>query len=71
MGPGGVPKAGGARKRSQGGVAASSPIRSGKDGDLMSTMLARLQKLEALNTTYKKELQEKTEEIALLKDMNK
>ena len=48
-GPGGVPKAS-IRKSSQGaagnaaGIKAQSPVRSGgKDGDLMSTMLNRLQ----------------------------
>ena len=45
--------------------------RSGsKDGDLMSSMVARLQKLEALNLTLKSELREKTTKIISLDDEN-
>ena len=77
-GPGGVPKSS-VRKNSSGpaagsaaGMKAPSPVRSsGKDGDLMSTMLNRLQQVEALNLAYKKELAEKQELIDQLKDRNK
>ena len=37
----------------------------------MSSMLKRLQQVEALNVSLRKEVQEKTEQVALLKDQNK
>jgi len=43
---------------------------SGKDGDLLSSMAQRLQKLEALNNSLKKELQEKSDRIIALEDEN-
>ena len=45
--------------------------RSGsKDGDLVSSMVARLQKLEAMNTALKSELKEKNSKIVVLEDQN-
>jgi len=55
------------------GVAMSSPKRGGTrgaDGDLVSTMAARLAKLEAFNLTLKKELAEKNVKIAHLEAKN-
>lgn len=42
----------------------------GKDGDLMSTMMARLGKLESMNLALKSELKEKNTTIAHLEDTN-
>ena len=45
--------------------------RSGsKDGDLMSTMMQRLGKLEAMNLALKSELKEKNSKIMHLEDTN-
>ena len=41
-----------------------------KDGDLMSSMVSRLQKLEAMNAALKNELKEKTQKIQVLEDQN-
>ena len=55
-----------------GGIKSRSPAgRAGsKDGDLISTMASRLQKLETLNTSLRCELKEKMGEISILKDQN-
>ena len=48
-----------------------SPARSGsKDGDLMSTMVQRLAKLEQMNGVLKSELSEKNAKIRSLEDQN-
>ena len=85
-GPGGIPISSG-RRKAHGGVSSSSlhgaasdlaaiaksPAgRSGsKDGDLFSSMAARLSKLEAMNASLKSELREKTDRIISLEDQNK
>ena len=86
-GPGGIPISSGRRKAhgsvsgasSLHGAAvdlatiAKSPAgRSGsKDGDLFSSMAQRLGKLEALNTSLKSELREKSQKIIVLENQNK
>ena len=81
VGPGGIPiSAGrskihggmGARQGSGSGLTSGSPVaRPGsKDAGLESSMIQRLQKLEALNHSLRSEIKEKTEQVILLKDQN-
>jgi UBX domain-containing protein 11 len=74
-GPGGIPISSG-RRGVHAGIGSSShnlrsPARSGsKDGDLQSSMIKRLQQLEALNQSLKSELKEKNEQVWQLKEQN-